>query len=143
MKLLLLPFLCGVCLLTSAIPADRATKPLIVATALPGIAHNEINFQDKPGRMSAIAFKSQEYCRAELKDFDFDARFSVVGATVYFTGANFRGVEKGVITSNSLKPIRNLMDRCIPGSIVTFDDVKVKGPANDIRTIDGLTLSLF
>jgi hypothetical protein len=95
------------------------------------------------GKMRSIVFKSQEYCRAELKDFDFDVHFSIVSATVYFTGTNFTGVEKGFIVSSSLKPIRNLMDRCQPGSIVVFDDVKVKGPANEIRTIDGVTYQLY
>lgn len=95
------------------------------------------------GRMRAVVFKNQEYCRAELKDFEFDIRFIIVSATVYFSGANFSGVEKGLITSSSLKPVKKLMERCLPGSIVTFDDVKVKGPDNRVRTIDGVTYRLF
>ncbi|MEJ7672629.1 MAG: hypothetical protein WKF59_07935 [Chitinophagaceae bacterium] len=31
-----------------------------------------------------------------LEDFDFDARFSVVSATVYFSGANFPNVTTGI-----------------------------------------------
>ncbi len=108
-------------------------------------AEVKVNLQPEPayGRMSAIEFKSQDYCRAELKDFEFDARFIVVSATVYFSGANFRGVEKAVITSNSLKSISSLKGRCIPGSIVVFDDVKVKGPDNVIRTIPGVSYMLY
>lgn len=98
---------------------------------------------DSWGRMSATIFKNQEYCRVELKDFEFDVKFSVVSATVYFSGANFRGVEKGVINSSSLKPLSALMSRCIPGSMVVFDDVKVKGPDNEIRTIPGVAYRLF
>ena len=93
--------------------------------------------------MSATIFKNQEYCRVELKDFEFDVKFSVVSATVYFSGANFRGVEKGVINSSSLKPLSALMSRCIPGSMVVFDDVKVKGPDNEIRSIPGVAYRLF
>ena len=95
------------------------------------------------GKMRSVVFKSQDQCRVELKDFEFDATFSVISATVYFTGANFKGVERGFIVSSSLKPIRQLMDRCQPGSIVVFDDVKVKGPDNEIRTIDGVTYQLY
>lgn len=104
-----------------------------------------VTFQNQPGtgRMSAITFKSQDYCRAELENFDFDAHFSIVSATVYFTGANFKGVEKGIITSNKLKPIESLKARCIPGSIVVFDDVKVKGPDDMLRTIPGVTYMLY
>ncbi|MFN8252128.1 MAG: hypothetical protein U0V75_09620 [Ferruginibacter sp.] len=96
-----------------------------------------------PGRMPAIIFKSQDYCRAELPEFEFEVHYTVVSATVYFTGPNFKGVEKGRITSNSLKPIRQLMDRSGAGTTVVFDDVKVKGPDHEVRSIDGLTLQLF
>ena len=101
------------------------------------------SFSQRDERMSATVFKYQDFCRAELPDeFPFDAKFSVVSATVYFTGANFKGVEKGFITSNSLKSVEDLKKRCIPGSIVIFDDVKVKGPDNEVRTITGATFIL-
>jgi hypothetical protein len=95
------------------------------------------------GKMRSIVFKSQDYCRLELKDFEFDAVFSVMSATVYFTGTNFKTVERGYITSNSLKPIKHLMDRCQPGTIVIFDDVKIKAPGNETRIIDGVTYQLY
>ncbi len=95
------------------------------------------------GKLSSAVFKSQDYCRAELKDFEFDAQFSILSATVYFTGANFKNVETGSINSSSLKPIKNLMSRCQPGTIVIFDNIKVKGPDNIIRTIGGVTYRLF
>jgi len=125
---------------------------------LPGLPHefgtteNKVNFEQKQTfsqpepcytTMSATIFKNQEYCRAEVPDFDFDAHFTVLSATMYFSGANFNGVEKGSITSASLKPVSSLMKRCIPGSIVTFDDVKVKGPDNEIRTIAGPRYKLY
>ncbi len=105
-----------------------------------------LGFQDKdePGKMRSIVFKSQEYCRAEIPyEFEYDVRFNVVSATVYFTGANFTGIEKGTINSNSLKPIRHMMGRCIPGTRVVFDNVKVVGPDKKIRTIPGLNLLLY
>lgn len=95
------------------------------------------------GKMRSIVFKSQDFCRVELKDFDFDVQFSLVSATVYFTGSNFTGVEKGYLVSNSLQPIKKLMDRCQPGSIVVFDEIKVKGPDQEIRTIEGVTYQLY
>jgi hypothetical protein len=94
-------------------------------------------------KMQAAVFKAQEYCRAELKDFEFDIHYSVVSAVVYFYGANFKNVEKGNITSSSLQPVKNKMDRCVPGTVVIFDEVKVKGPDKTIRTIQGLSLVLY
>ena len=93
-------------------------------------------------QMLAVTFRSQDVCRAELKDFVFDIQYNIVSATVYFSGTNFRGVETGYITSSSLKPIRNLMARCAPGSMVVFDRVKVAGPDNEIRTIQGTSYML-
>ncbi|RYE27864.1 MAG: hypothetical protein EOP48_34150 [Sphingobacteriales bacterium] len=95
------------------------------------------------GRMSSIVFKMQDYCRAELKDFEFDARFEVLGATVYFTGENFPTMKRGFIKSSSLKPIKDLMKQCQPGSFVTFDEIKVKGPDNLVRTLPGVSYFLY
>jgi hypothetical protein len=79
-------------------------------------------------KMLAVIFRAQDFCRAELKDFEFDVQFNVVSATVYFSGTNFKNVETGFIKSNSLKPIRSLMARCAPGTMIVFDNVKVLGP---------------
>lgn len=106
------------------------------------ICFSNLYSQSHDEKITSIAFKSQQYCRAEVKDFEYDARFSVVSATIYFSGANFKNVEKGTITSNNLEPVKKLMERCIPGSVVTFDDVKVIGPDNEVRTIAGTTFRL-
>jgi hypothetical protein len=105
----------------------------------------DINFQDKGGSsyIRSIIFKNQDYCRAELKNFEFNAKFTVVSATVYFSGTNFSGIKTGFITSNSLQPVKHLMNQCLPGSIVVFDEVKVKGPDSLVRTIPGVSLVLY
>lgn len=96
-----------------------------------------------PEKMLAVEFKNQEFCRAELKDFEFEGvKYSVVSATVYFSGANFRNVETGYITSSSLKPIKNLMARCAPGSMVVFENIKVMGPDKLVRPIAGVSYLL-
>jgi hypothetical protein len=107
--------------------------------------NSEITFQDGAGykKISCVEFKNQDYCRAELENFEFDAHFTVISATVYFSGANFKNPEKVFITSNNLKPIKYLMARCAPGTLVVFDEIKVMGPDNNITTIQGLSLSLF
>ena len=126
-------------------------------SAVPGNSHlpglfssaNDLggfNICAQPGQenenMPAVVFRSQDVCRAELKDFVFDIQFNIVSATVYFSGTNFRGVETGFITSNSLKPIRRLMARCAPGTMVVFDQVKAKGPDNLVRPIAGTSYML-
>ena len=102
-------------------------------------------FKVGPGgtRMSAGSFKNQQFCRAELENFDFDARFSVVSATVYFSGANFSNVQTVPLSGNNLAPLASYMQRCGPGTSITFDNVKVQGPDGKQRTIQGVGVVLY
>ena len=99
--------------------------------------------QVRNDRKSAVEFKNQKFCRVELEDFDFDAKFTIVGATVYFSGANFTAVQQRKITSSDLKPIADLQEKCKPGSVIIFEDIKVKGPDNEVRTIQGVSYTLY
>ncbi|UEG51158.1 gliding motility protein GldM [Ferruginibacter lapsinanis] len=102
-------------------------------------------FKVGPGgtRMASVAFKNQQFCRADLENFDFDARFSVVSATVYFSGANFGNVQTATLTGNNLSSLSAYMQRCGPGSAITFDNVKVQGPDGKQRTIQGVGIVLY
>lgn len=93
-------------------------------------------------RMPAVEFKSQFFCRAEIENFDFDVRFNIVSADVYFSGANFPSVATATITDNSLSGLSEFMSRCGPGSSVSFENIKVKGP-DGVRTIKGETIALY
>ncbi len=93
-------------------------------------------------RMPSVAFKSQDFCRAELENFDFATEYKITNATVYFSGANFPNVQTAAISSNNLASIKALMARCGPGSVISFDNVKVTGPDGS-RTIDGKSIALY
>jgi hypothetical protein len=102
-------------------------------------------FKVGPGgtRMSSGQFKNQQFCRAELENFDFAANFSVVSATVYFSGANYSNVQTVPLNGNNLGPLQSYMQRCGPGSAITFDNVKVQGPDGKQRTIQGVGIVLY
>jgi gliding motility-associated protein GldM len=93
-------------------------------------------------RMPSVEFKSQQFCRAELENFDFALNFSIVSATVYFSGANFPNVAQTTINGNNLAGLATFISRCGPGSVVTFDNVKVQGP-DGVRSIDGKSIALY
>lgn len=93
-------------------------------------------------RVPSVEFKNQTNCRAELENFDFDLRFSVVSATVYFSGAGFPNVKQVQITGGSLAPLSALMSQAGPGTSVSFDNIKVQGPDGQ-RTIDGKSITLY
>ena len=95
------------------------------------------------GRVQSVVFKNQQFCRAELENFDFDTHFSVISATVYFAGANFSNVQTAVINGGSLSSISAQLTKCIPGTSVTFDNVKVQGPDGTVRVIQGPGFILY
>jgi hypothetical protein len=147
MKLVILSSL----LIAGVLPASNKITSVIDKKPVSGLVSSteadceKLNlFSQSPEneKMLAVIFRAQDVCRAELKDFEFDVQYNVVGATVYFSGTNFRGVETGFINSNSLKPIRNLMARCAPGTMVVFDNVKVIGPDKLVRPIRGTSYLL-
>jgi hypothetical protein len=94
-------------------------------------------------RVPAVEFKNQQFCRADLgDDFLFDLKFSVVSATVYFSGANFPSTQVGTISGNSLGGVSALIARCGPGSSVTFVNIKVSGP-DGVRSVDERSIVLY
>ncbi len=98
------------------------------------------------GKIQSNIFKAQDFLRAELKNFDFDAKFSVASATVYFAGAGFTSsgsVQTATMNNGSFASIRSKLDLCKPGSTVTFDDLKVVGPDGRQRTIPPVSFVLF
>ena len=94
-------------------------------------------------RMPSVEFKNQQFCRADMgAEFIYDVHYTVVSATVYFSGANFQNVITSSITGNSIAALSSYIQRCGPGSTVTFDNIKVSGP-DGIRIIDGKSFALF
>jgi gliding motility-associated protein GldM len=94
-------------------------------------------------RMPSVDFKNQQFCRADMgPDFIYDVRYTVVSATVYFSGANFNNVVTASITGNTLGALSSYIQRCGPGSVVSFDNIKVSGP-DGIRIIEPKSFALF
>jgi hypothetical protein len=138
-QLMLLPLLCiGTAAQTNHLPSNHFLNSALPEQSFPINSPTE----EASSKMQAAVFKAQGFCRVELKDFEFDAAFKIVSVTVYFSGAGFKNVERGTLNSTSLQPIKPLMNRCTPGSVVIFDEVKVLGPDNLLRTIRGLSLLL-
>ena len=87
------------------------------------------------GRMQAVIFRSQQFVRADLENFDFEAKFSVTGGTVYFMNPGDRNVKQISLTSGSLGAAGEYMKTLVPGSTVIFDNIRVVGPDGQPRTI--------
>ena len=66
-----------------------------------------------------------------------------MSATVYFSGANFPSVQTATINGGSLAAISGQLAKCIPGTSITFDNVRVQGPDGPVRTIPGPGFILY
>jgi gliding motility-associated protein GldM len=95
------------------------------------------------GRVRSVEFKNQQFARADLENFDFEYRYSIIGATIYFSGANFPSVQTATISGGNLAGISAQLSRCIPGTAVTFDNVKVQGPGGPVLSIPGPGFILY
>ena len=93
-------------------------------------------------RMPSVEFKSQQFCRVELENFDYDIRYKFNSATVYFSGQGFSNVATASIQSDSFAGLATYIARCGPGTSITFDNVKVEGPEG-FRTIEGKSIVLY
>ena len=95
------------------------------------------------GRIRSVEFKNQQFARAELENFDFEYRYNIVGATIYFSGANFPSVQTATITSGNLSSLADKLAKCIPGTAVNFDNVRVQGPGGPVLSIPGPGFILY
>jgi gliding motility-associated protein GldM len=95
------------------------------------------------GRIQSVVFKSQRFARAELKDFIYDYRYNIVSAKVYFTGAGFPSVQQANIRGGNLAELESTLSRCMPGTSVIFDEVRVQGPGGPVKSIPAVGFQLY
>ncbi len=92
----------------------------------------------KGGKISANMFKSQQGLRADLENFIFEGvKYNVVSYTLYATGKGFTE-NPGIAQNNGAAftpDSRRIIDRCINGTTVTFDDIKAVGPDGRTRSL--------
>ncbi len=93
------------------------------------------------GAIPAAAFKSQGGMIATLKDSEFNFPYAIES---YKIGArNPSGIyQEVVIDGPRWSAAQALINSQPPGSVVYFDNIKVKGPGGKSRNIDGTYFSL-
>ena len=111
-------------------PFNFRVKPIPDPVAMVG--------RSKGGRLSANEFKSQQGLRADLENFIFEGvKYNVLSYTIYATGKGF--TENPGIAQNSgaafSSEARRIIDRCVNGTTVTFDDIKAVGPDGRTRSL--------
>lgn len=127
---------------TASITVNADGKPSTFQFRVKKIPNPVFKIGTGGSRMAAVQFKGQQFCRADLEGFDFDARFSVTGATVYFYGAGFPSPAQTRINGNSLASLSAFMAKAGPGTSIAFENITVQGPDGS-RPIEGRTFQLY
>ncbi len=93
------------------------------------------------GAIPSATFKAMGGLLAKLKDSEFDFPYSIVG---YELGArNGSGIYQIVTVDGPRWTAADALIKAqVPGSVVYFDKIRVKGPGGKLRTIDGTYFSL-
>ena len=94
-----------------------------IAQAYLTMAHEKMSIQNYEGAL-------EDFNKAIENDSTFSPAYSDRGE-IHITLKNYEAA------------IKDLMRQCQPGSIVTFDEIKVKGPDNMVRTLPGVSYILY
>ncbi|HSC53799.1 MAG TPA: GldM family protein [Phnomibacter sp.] len=93
------------------------------------------------GKTSSASFKQMGGLRAQLKDSEFDAKFTVISYTLAGNGAGFSQytpvqINGGPWGSNAV------ISQAKPGSTIFIDDIIVKGPEGRTRKLPSIAFQL-
>jgi gliding motility-associated protein GldM len=93
------------------------------------------------GSIQAAVFKTQQGIKAMLKDFEFDAHFTVL--SYKFILSQGGEISTDDATSSAFTPkMRNLMEKAKSKSIIIIDDIKAIGPDKTPRKIGQLAFTI-
>jgi gliding motility-associated protein GldM len=98
----------------------------------------------KGGRMSAAVFRVQQGVAATLENFYFDTKFVITHFTMGFDGAGFTDyLEKQSGSALFTADMKELMQRCRPGTRVFIDEIRAKAPDGTTRNLPGIAFKLY
>jgi hypothetical protein len=94
------------------------------------------------GGMKTGEWKAQGGVMAILENFEFDARFEVVGFTVGYTAKRADYTEANV-TGARWGAAQPLIDKAKPGDQYFIDNIKAKGPDGSIRSLPTISFKIL
>jgi gliding motility-associated protein GldM len=98
----------------------------------------------KGGRMQSSLFRVQQGVQAVLENFYFDTKFVITHFTMGFDGTGFTDYLEKQSTSALFTPeIKQLLQRCKPGTRIFIDDIRAKAPDGTTRSLPGINFKLY
>jgi hypothetical protein len=87
-------------------------------------------------RLQIDSFKAQK----ELKTND---GFGIIYYNIYFSGVNFQNVQVATVAGSSFAPLISLMEKCVPGSVISFDNIIALNKAGDTGFVNGKSFTIY
>ena len=90
-------------------------------------------------------FKSNNVSVEDFKNgltFNVSEKYSLISMTIYFAGVGFPNTITAYVSGNGIGALKSLMDKLTKGSIVAFDNIKLKGK-DGIRNFQGRKFTLY
>jgi gliding motility-associated protein GldM len=98
----------------------------------------------KGGRMQSSVFRVQQGVQAVLENFYFDTKFVITHFTMGFDGTGFNDyLEKQANTALFTPDMKQLMQRCRPGTRIFIDEIRAKAPDGTTRSLPGINFKLY
>jgi TonB-dependent SusC/RagA subfamily outer membrane receptor len=94
-------------------------------------------FGDVKGVRSEVEFFKRQ------KEIRISEGYKLVNAQVYFSGAGFANVITATLSGSGLNCIQGLLDKCEGGTVVSFDNIKVRNNEGTEKIINGISFSLY
>ena len=95
-----------------------------------------------PGSIASSQFKAQGGVIAMLKDFDFDAKFSVQKFRLIYLAPRQDAVVKQATGPLFTNEMESIIRNSKPGDKFIIDEIKAVGPDNNPRNLPGISYSL-
>ena len=94
------------------------------------------------GLIATNVAKAQSGVAAELKNFEFDARFRVTSFVFMWVPLNGQPLLQACTTPYFNETVKQYINRSKPGDTWIITNIKARGPAGDIRDLSPIVLKL-
>lgn len=94
------------------------------------------------GKMGTGAMKAQQGLRAVLENFDFDAKFNVLSYEVTLAKPRADLLVRRNEGPRFSADVKDLLNQVEVGSIIYFDEIKVKGPDKTTRKLPSISFQV-
>lgn len=95
------------------------------------------------GTITAIALRNQAFIYANLDDFEFDVKFTILRFNLIKIGVNREIVSARNNGADFNAEVKNILGTLVAGNRVIFDNVIAKGPDGKERLLNSIILNII